>query len=1029
MKKHLLTFLALFLISASTIFAQVTVTIADLNAPVGQVVTVPIVLSGVEGYPVENYQLFPVMSHPDIKFLGADYSNTLSSGVFTQGCFVVFVDPEVQSPDSQQSIDRCSGFGSGFSTSGTLIKLKFRLDSEVSGTVTLNNFLLNGPGSPSISPLTPVINVGFSAAPTALADSYSVDEGTTLVKNAAEGVLANDISGTTLTATLVTTTSNGTLSFAADGSFTYTHDGSETTSDAFTYTATNSEGTTAPAAVTITVNPINDDPIADAKSATTLENSSVNITLSGSDAEDSALTFALAVGPSNGGVVISGSTATYTPTNGFTGSDSFTYTANDGTSTSVAATVSITVQSLNAAPVAVNVSGATLEDQALGITLSATDADGDALTFSVTANPTNGSVSLNGTVATYTPGADYFGTDSFDFVANDGTVNSNTATVSITVNAVNDAPTASDLTLSVIEDTPESITLIGADVEGDPLTFSVSSQPANGSVSVQGAIATYTPSSNHTGADSFSYTANDGALNSAPASVTVTVSEVNDPPVAEDGSASGAEDSPISIPLSAVDPDGDTLTFALDQDATQGSVTITGSTAVYTPDTNFNGSDSFTFKASDGQLESSAATITLTVTPVNDAPTADDLATSTTNDASVDILLTGFDPDGDPLTFTVNADPAFGAVVVSGNTATYLADPGFVGTDSFGFVASDGTLSSSTAIVSITVLPALTFSVQFINAGGGGLPAAVDVYYGGVLVSGGIAARTGSGFLTLPATTQNVEIAVSPSSSSSDMFASYAPSWGQGEVVTAVFAGVGGVLGNTRMIETMSALAASSGIFAETQIVHASAATGAVDVETISSDPSHVSLVGLASGMTFESISTVQALSPDVHLLRVKNSGIGGATLDEFQLDFSADAGAFMTTIFAGQAGGIGDDALAMFAVAADGSTRLSLTVTGTGSPSELPSEFILRGNYPNPFNPTTTIQFDLPERADVQIDVLDLLGKTLITIPSQSFGPGEMVSVRIDAGALSSGIYMYRVVARTASQTYLSTGTMTLIK
>jgi len=103
--------------------------------------------------------------------------------------------------------------------------------------------------------------------------------------------------------------------------------------------------------------------------------------------------------------------------------------------------------------------------------------------------------------------------------------------------------------------------------------------------------------------------------------------------------------------------------------------------------------------------------------------------------------------------------------------------------------------------------------------------------------------------------------------------------------------------------------------------------------------------------------------------------------------------------------------------------------VTDKEGDASLPAEFVLLGNYPNPFNPSTTIQFDLPASADVQIDVLDLLGRTMITIPSQSFDAGSKKSVSVDASALSSGIYMYRVIARTATDTHVSTGTMTLIK
>ena len=94
-----------------------------------------------------------------------------------------------------------------------------------------------------------------------------------------------------------------------------------------------------------------------------------------------------------------------------------------------------------------------------------------------------------------------------------------------------------------------------------------------------------------------------------------------------------------------------------------------------------------------------------------------------------------------------------------------------------------------------------------------------------------------------------------------------------------------------------------------------------------------------------------------------------------------------------------------------------------------LPSEFTLKGNYPNPFNPTTTIQFDLPESADVTIDVMDLLGRRVLVVPMQAMSAGANRSVRIDANSLSSGIYLYRVTARTRTDANVKVGTMTLLK
>ncbi|MBT6581263.1 MAG: tandem-95 repeat protein, partial [Bacteroidetes Order II. Incertae sedis bacterium] len=660
--------------------------------------------------------------------------------------------------------------------------------------------------------------------------------------------------------------------------------------------------------------------------------------------------------------------------------------------------------------------------------LSATDADGDALTYTAT-QPANGSVTVAGAVATYTPNANYNGADSFTFTANDGTVDSASATVSVTVTAVNDAPVAVAQSIAVAEDTPGAATLAGSDVDGDALTFSIASQPSNGTVSLVGTTATYTPGANYSGADSFTFVANDGTVDSDPATVTVTVSGVNDAPVATDLTGSGAEDTMISVVLIATDSEGDPVTYALVSDASNGSVVVTGAQAVYTPEANYNGTDSFTYSASDQNATSAPATVTLTVTSVNDAPSVENVSVSTTNDAAAAVQFLGSDVDGDALTFSIAAAPAFGTVTVSGSSASYQANAGFVGTDSFGYVANDGTDDSAMGVVSITVLPALTFSVQFINSGGSGIPSAVDVYYGGSLVATGLSARAGTVYLTLPAGGVTVAVAESPSVSAASAFASYTPGWSQGDQVVAVLSGVGGSPASTRLISFSGSSASSDPALIDARFVHASGASGVLDIGTISTTSDHLPLVGYASGVTFESVTSVQTLPSESAVFRVKNSGISGATLGEYQIDLSSDAGDSMTMILAGQSGGTGLDDLVLFGISADGTPRIPVTVTDIDYESEQPKEFVLDGNFPNPFNPSTNIQFDLPSQAEVKVDVLDLLGRNMISIPAQTFGAGPDQSISIDASSLPSGIYIYRVVAHTSAKTFVSTRTMTLIK
>ncbi|MBT3448364.1 MAG: tandem-95 repeat protein [Bacteroidetes Order II. Incertae sedis bacterium] len=915
---------------------------------------------------------------------------------------------------------RVGGFGSTVTGAGAFVKIAFTAAGAGSSTSTLSNVALQS-GNPVYALVAGTTTVVVNSAPVASAGTLTaVEDGsgtTTLV--------ATDANGDALTYTAGNGT-NGTVTVAGAVA-TYTPNADFSGTDSFTFTANDGQTDSAAGTITVTVTAVNDAPVSSAGTLTTNEDTAGTVTLAATDVDGDALTYTASNGTS-GTVTVAGAVATYTPNANFNGTDSFTFTANDGTVDSNSSTVTVTVSAVNDAPVAAAATLTTDEDTAGTVTLSATDADGDALTYTAT-QPANGSVTVAGAVATYTPNANYNGADSFTFTANDGTVDSASATVSVTVTAVNDAPVAVAQSIAVAEDTPGAATLAGSDVDGDALTFSIASQPSNGTVSLVGTTATYTPGANYSGADSFTFVANDGTVDSDPATVTVTVSGVNDAPVATDLTGSGAEDTMISVVLIATDSEGDPVTYALVSDASNGSVVVTGAQAVYTPEANYNGTDSFTYSASDQNATSAPATVTLTVTSVNDAPSVENVSVSTTNDAAAAVQFLGSDVDGDALTFSIAAAPAFGTVTVSGSSASYQANAGFVGTDSFGYVANDGTDDSAMGVVSITVLPALTFSVQFINSGGSGIPSAVDVYYGGSLVATGLSARAGTVYLTLPAGGVTVAVAESPSVSAASAFASYTPGWSQGDQVVAVLSGVGGSPASTRLISFSGSSASSDPALIDARFVHASGASGVLDIGTISTTSDHLPLVGYASGVTFESVTSVQTLPSESAVFRVKNSGISGATLGEYQIDLSSDAGDSMTMILAGQSGGTGLDDLVLFGISADGTPRIPVTVTDIDYESEQPKEFVLDGNFPNPFNPSTNIQFDLPSQAEVKVDVLDLLGRNMISIPAQTFGAGPDQSISIDASSLPSGIYIYRVVAHTSAKTFVSTRTMTLIK
>ncbi len=487
--------------------------------------------------------------------------------------------------------------------------------------------------------------------------------------------------------------------------------------------------------VKVNAKPSNTAPKATAQpSVTTNEDVATEITLSGTDSETSAdaLTFALSApnaAPSNGTLTLKdGTTKTYIykPNANFHGTDSFTFTASDGSLTSDAATVTITVNSVNDAPVAVNDAAGTDEDQAVTIAIAdlikndtdvdgATDVKGAVLVDSPTA--AQGTVALNaaGTGFVYTPAANYNGTVTFTYKAKDaaGELSASAATVTIAVKAVNDAPVAVDAAVTTDEDTPSTETAIGAtDVDGDVLSYSVS-QPANGSVVLSNGKLVYTPKANYHGPDNFTYTATDPGNLSATAKVTVTVNSVNDAPVAAADQASTAEDTPLTgttVLANDTDVENQKLTAAIAKNASHGTATLNADgTYVYTPNKDYFGTDSFTYTASDGEAvngTSAAATVTITVTPVNDAPTAAPGTVATAEDkASAALTLGGADVDDTQLTYTVaqGQGPANGTVTITNGSAVYTPKANFNGTDSFNYTVTDAGGLSATAKVTVSV--------------------------------------------------------------------------------------------------------------------------------------------------------------------------------------------------------------------------------------------------------------------------------------------------------------------------------------
>jgi VCBS repeat-containing protein len=257
-----------------------------------------------------------------------------------------------------------------------------------------------------------------------------------------------------------------------------------------------------------------------------------------------------------------------------------------------------------------------------------------------------------------------------------------------------------------------------SDADGDTLTIVKVLDPTHGTLilNTDGTFQ-YIPTANYLGTDSFTYFVTDGLLSSGTVTVTISVTAVNDAPVAENESYAINEDSPLSVSLPGVlandsDVDGNLLSAVRVTGPAHGTLTLNASGSfLYVPTANYNGTDSFTYRASDGLLTSNLATVTITVAAVNDVPVAGSDSYSTDQDVVLNVaprgvLLNDSDADGDILSAAVATGPAHGTLVLNADGSfQYTPTPGYSGTDSFTYRASDALSSSAATTVTLTVLP------------------------------------------------------------------------------------------------------------------------------------------------------------------------------------------------------------------------------------------------------------------------------------------------------------------------------------
>jgi len=602
------------------------------------------------------------------------------------------------------------------------------------------------------TPVVPVKIVVLSdesdVIPTPLPDVYETPYNTILNVSSDLGVISNDLIADTenYTVELVDDAYYGFVDLKADGSFEYEPDSDFSGIDWFSYILTNASNNSNTVFVKITVNTpnLNTPPSAQDDTFSVVENSVLEVELPGvlandSDPDGDGITAVNDSNPVHGVLIFEeDGSFSYTPETDFVGTDSFSYRAFDSEDYSNTATVTIdiTSQNQNNPPVAQNDSysaflNSPLQVDAPGVLANDSDPEGAQLSVSVVTMPENGTLELNADGSfLYTPDEAFSGTDYFEYSASDENLESNVATVTITV-ANNHIPVSNPDTYSININKELLVPACGVlsndiDADGDILTAASEDPPQHGELifNEDGSFL-YIPESDYVGTDSFTYYSEDEYDYSDSVTVSISINSENSNipvvPVSDYYSISAGNLLTLGVASGVLandlDLDNNILTAELLNNVEHGALSLNpdGSFS-YQPDSGFSGIDAFTYRATDSVAYTDSISVTINVLPLNDnaVPVAVFDKYYSPQGASFfvpterGILANDFDPDSeDPFAITVEIDPYYGLLTMN-DDGSFLYEPEdelFTGIDFFSYYISDGNSNSRMATVMIFITP------------------------------------------------------------------------------------------------------------------------------------------------------------------------------------------------------------------------------------------------------------------------------------------------------------------------------------
>jgi VCBS repeat-containing protein len=605
--------------------------------------------------------------------------------------------------------------GSTDGLTATVSVLHGTLTATTGGGATIST---NGTSSVTISGTAEKVNaalLGLTYAPTANyngADTLTIE--TSDSGNTGGGSLS-DTDTVSITVSAVNDTPTNTVpeaqTVAEDGTLVFSGSKAITVGDSLdTEQGSSTDGLTATVSVlhgTVTATEVS--------GATITTNGTSSVTISGSAEKVNAALLGL----------------TYAPTGNYNGADTLTVETSDsgntgGGSLSDTDTVSITVTPVNDTPVShADTLTATDEDTVVIYTAAQllgndTDLDGDTLTIASVTSVTGGTAKLNanGTV-TFTPTANFNGDASFTYIATDGVEETSSATATVHVNAVNDAPTVPNpiADKSVDQDSELKFTVPSNtfdDVDGDTLTYSATGLPTWLNFDAETHEFSGTPSYSNVGTIEVTVTATDGTASVSDTFV-ITVVNTNDAPVGTADEMTATEDIPVTYTAAQLlgndtDADSDTLTIKSVKSGTGGTVVKNANgTVTFTPTANYNGNASFSYIATDGKADTSETTVSITVSAVNDAP-VNTVPSSQSIVEDSTLVFSG----AKTITVSDSSDTANGGTNALSTTVSVLHGTLTATTGGAATISTNGTSSvtiSGTAAQVNTALSGLTYAV------------------------------------------------------------------------------------------------------------------------------------------------------------------------------------------------------------------------------------------------------------------------------------------------------------------------------